>query len=187
MIMSAARFLLFFSACRRPPQQLQATSVLLTHASRRVQKTQPRPIDEHLVQHSKADQNPSYLCKTHTRLMMLHAAYTREKGVQCQLTTATATGATARRVEVRASDQQRCRLCHPPTFSLSSAMFTLPCASVLTVTIFMPAITAEAGLVPCALTGMMHTSRWPSPLRDRGSSSSSSGSGSTPVIHSRIL
>jgi hypothetical protein len=37
---------------------------------------------------------------------------------------------------------------HSRTFSLSSAMFTLPWASVDTVTIFMPAITAEAGLVP---------------------------------------
>jgi hypothetical protein len=36
---------------------------------------------------------------------------------------------------------------------------------VETVTIFMPAITAEAGLVPCALTGMMHTSRCVSPLQ----------------------
>ena len=36
---------------------------------------------------------------------------------------------------------------------------------MLTVTIFMPAITAEAGLVPCADMGMMHTLRWLS-LRD---------------------
>jgi hypothetical protein len=42
-------------------------------------------------------------------------------------------------------------------------MLTLPCASVDTVTIFMPAMTALAGLVPCADTGMMHTLRWPSP------------------------
>ena len=33
-----------------------------------------------------------------------------------------------------------------------------------TVTIFMPAMTALAGLVPWADTGMMHTSRWPWPL-----------------------
>jgi hypothetical protein len=44
-------------------------------------------------------------------------------------------------------------------------MLTLPLASVDTVTIFMPAMTAEAGLVPCALTGMMQMSRWASPLR----------------------
>jgi hypothetical protein len=42
-------------------------------------------------------------------------------------------------------------------------MLTFPCASVDTVTIFMPAITAEAGLVPCAETGMMHTFLCPSP------------------------
>jgi hypothetical protein len=32
-----------------------------------------------------------------------------------------------------------------------------------TVTIFMPAMTALAGLVPCADTGMMQMLRWPSP------------------------
>jgi hypothetical protein len=36
-------------------------------------------------------------------------------------------------------------------------------ASVLTVTIFMPAMTAEAGLVPCADTGMMQMFLWWSP------------------------
>lgn len=44
-------------------------------------------------------------------------------------------------------------------------MLTLPLASVDTVTIFMPAMTALAGLVPWADTGMMQMSRWPSPLR----------------------
>jgi len=42
-------------------------------------------------------------------------------------------------------------------------MLMLPSSSVATVTIFMPAITADAGLVPCAESGMMHTLRWWSP------------------------
>ena len=55
------------------------------------------------------------------------------------------------------SDRNRIAFRSLRTFFLRSAMSTLPCASVGTVTIFMPAITADAGLVPCALTGMMHT------------------------------
>mmetsp|Transcript_15918 Transcript_15918/g.38751 ORF Transcript_15918/g.38751 Transcript_15918/m.38751 type:complete len:244 (+) Transcript_15918:1125-1856(+) len=47
--------------------------------------------------------------------------------------------------------------------ALSSGMLMLPWASVPTTTIFMEHMAAEAGLVPCADTGMMHTSRWWSP------------------------
>mmetsp|Transcript_27393 Transcript_27393/g.68599 ORF Transcript_27393/g.68599 Transcript_27393/m.68599 type:complete len:244 (+) Transcript_27393:1109-1840(+) len=49
------------------------------------------------------------------------------------------------------------------TAAVSSGMLMLPCASVPTTTIFMLHIAADAGLVPCADTGMMHTSRWWSP------------------------
>ncbi len=42
-------------------------------------------------------------------------------------------------------------------------MSMLPWSSVLTTTTFMPAICAEAGLVPCAEDGIRQTSRWPSP------------------------
>ena len=42
-------------------------------------------------------------------------------------------------------------------FCLSSSMLMLPCWSTPTGTMLMPAITADAGLVPCADTGMMHT------------------------------
>ena len=39
----------------------------------------------------------------------------------------------------------------------------LPWSSQATTTTLKPAITALAGLVPCAETGMRQTSRWPSP------------------------
>ena len=48
-------------------------------------------------------------------------------------------------------------------FWRSSSLLMLPSASVLTLTIFMPAMTADAGLVPCADVGMMHTLRCVSP------------------------
>jgi hypothetical protein len=48
-------------------------------------------------------------------------------------------------------------------FAKRSALSTLPSASEATTTTRIPAITAEAGLVPCADTGMRHTLRWPSP------------------------
>ena len=48
-------------------------------------------------------------------------------------------------------------------FCRSSSLLMLPSASVLTLTIFMPAMTADAGLVPCAEVGMMHTLRCESP------------------------
>ena len=44
---------------------------------------------------------------------------------------------------------------------------TSPFFCILTTTTFMPHMTADAGLVPCALTGTMHTLRWLSPLACR--------------------
>ena len=44
-----------------------------------------------------------------------------------------------------------------------SARSIEPLASTLTTTTHIPAITALAGLVPCAEDGIRHTSRWPSP------------------------
>ena len=49
----------------------------------------------------------------------------------------------------------------------SSFMSMLPCLSVPMILIVMPAMIALAGLVPCALLGMMHTLRCLSPLRQR--------------------
>ena len=46
----------------------------------------------------------------------------------------------------------------------SSAMLMFPFESVPTDTIFIPHMAALAGLVPCADSGMRHTSRWWSPL-----------------------
>lgn len=53
-------------------------------------------------------------------------------------------------------------LCVSAAF-LNSAMSTFPCASVPTVTIFIPHMAALAGFVPCAETGMMQTLRCASP------------------------
>ena len=44
-----------------------------------------------------------------------------------------------------------------------SSRSMLPLAAVFTATTWKPAITALAGLVPCADIGMRHTVRWPSP------------------------
>src|SRR3546814_6325545 len=44
-----------------------------------------------------------------------------------------------------------------------SSTSTLPLASQRVTTTVMPHICAEAGLVPCADSGIRHTSRWPSP------------------------
>ena len=46
-----------------------------------------------------------------------------------------------------------------------SSRSTVPSSAALTTTTFMPAITAEAALVPCADDGIRQTSRSPSPLR----------------------
>ena len=48
--------------------------------------------------------------------------------------------------------------------AFSSGMSMFPSSSVPTTTILYPTIAALAGFVPCAETGMMHTSRWWSPL-----------------------
>ena len=49
-------------------------------------------------------------------------------------------------------------------FALRSAMSTLPSSSQPIATIRMPAIAADAGLVPWAETGIRQTSRAPSPF-----------------------
>ncbi len=48
-------------------------------------------------------------------------------------------------------------------FAFRSAMSTLPSRSVFTTTTSMPHICADAGLVPCALSGIRQTVRCPSP------------------------
>lgn len=54
------------------------------------------------------------------------------------------------------------RCCSILTFRSSTS--TSPSVSVLTTTTRMPAITAEAALVPCAEAGIRQTSRWVSPF-----------------------
>ena len=48
--------------------------------------------------------------------------------------------------------------------ALKSSKSMLPSSSDLTMTHLRPAITAEAGFVPWAETGIKHTLRWPSPI-----------------------
>jgi hypothetical protein len=48
-------------------------------------------------------------------------------------------------------------------FAARSPRSTLPLSSQATTTTRMPAITALAAFVPCALDGIRHTSRWACP------------------------
>mmetsp|Transcript_75958 Transcript_75958/g.183653 ORF Transcript_75958/g.183653 Transcript_75958/m.183653 type:complete len:234 (-) Transcript_75958:1843-2544(-) len=55
-----------------------------------------------------------------------------------------------------------------------SSMSISPSSVLFTTTTSMPAMAADAGLVPCALTGMRHLLRWPCPVERRYSRMASS-------------
>lgn len=75
----------------------------------------------------------------------------------CPLSLPPHTQSSSRRLPQACSDYRTHLSAFCSAFWRSSSMSMLPLASVLMATIFMPAMMADAGFVPCADLGMMHT------------------------------